>query len=112
MANDLTIQQVRAYLDGMKPVSEIQPTRSQATGQAETSPEGASFSDMLKESLQEVNALSKEADKAVRDLAIGESQDIQGTILAMEKASLSFKLMMEVRNKLLTAYQEVMRTQV
>jgi flagellar hook-basal body complex protein FliE len=74
--------------------------------------EGASFSDMLKDSIAEVNHLKLEADQATEDLAMGRTDDIQGTILAVEKASVSFKMMMEVRNKIISAYKDVMNTQV
>jgi flagellar hook-basal body complex protein FliE len=71
-----------------------------------------SFADTLKQSIADVNALKIQADNAIKDLAVGKTDDIQGTILAVEKADISFKLMMEVRNKLVSAYQEVMRSQV
>ncbi|MBN1866126.1 flagellar hook-basal body complex protein FliE [Candidatus Sumerlaeota bacterium] len=71
-----------------------------------------SFAETLRNSIEEVNSLKLQADKAIEDLATGQSADLQGTILALEKADISFKLMMEVRNKIVSAYQEVMRTQV
>ena len=71
-----------------------------------------SFSSMLKNSIQEVNKLQKEADNAVTALATGEAENVHSTLIAMEKAGLSFKLMMQMRNKILDAYREVMRMQV
>ena len=71
-----------------------------------------SFSAMLKESIQEVNTLQSEASKSVADLAVGKAENIHSTLIAMEKAGLSFKLMTQVRNKVLDAYKEVMRMQV
>ena len=85
-------------------------SRQNAVG--ETQAQQVEFSETLKEAILEVNELRLEANKAIEGLALGQTQDIQGTILAMEKASLSFKLMMEMRNKIVSAYQEVMRTQV
>lgn len=72
--------------------------------------EGASFADTLKESMNRVNELQNESDAAIKALAKGESASLHETLLAVEKADLSFKLMMQVRNKLLDAYKEVMRT--
>jgi len=69
------------------------------------------FGDFLKESLKDVNNLQNEADKAIVDLAKGEVKDVHQTMIALKKADLSFKLMMQVRNKILEAYQEVMRQQ-
>ena len=114
MADDLTIQQIRSMMDaapGGRP-QEIQPVGPQAPAVGPNKPEGASFSDILSESIAEVNDLKLEANQAIEDLATGKSSDIQGTIMAIEKADVSFKLMMEVRNKIISAYEEVMRTQV
>ncbi len=74
--------------------------------------EGPSFSDTLKESIEEVNRLQMEAAEAQEALVTGESRDVHNTIIAMQKADVSFKMMMEVRNKIVDAYKEVMRMQV
>ncbi len=71
-----------------------------------------SFIDTLKESIDKVNEIQKTADGAVEDLAVGNTQNIHSTMIAMEKADLSFQLMMQVRNKLVSAYEEIMRMQV
>jgi len=71
-----------------------------------------SFSNMLKESVEKVNALQKQADVAINDLVVGNSKDIVQTIIMMEKADVSFRLMTQVRNKIMQAYEEIMRMQV
>lgn len=71
-----------------------------------------SFLDTLKESIEKVNEIQKSADKAVEDMAVGKTQDIHNTMVALEKADVSFQLMMQVRNKLVSAYEDVMRMQV
>lgn len=91
---------------------EIRPLELGAGLARPAGPGGTSFADTLRQSIAEVNQLKTQADAATEDLAVGKSTDIQGTILAMEKADISFKVMMEVRNKIVSAYQEVMRTQV
>ncbi|MBF0608127.1 MAG: flagellar hook-basal body complex protein FliE [Candidatus Magnetobacterium sp. LHC-1] len=68
------------------------------------------FDTALKNAFIEVDAIQKEADKAIEALATG--GDVTQAVLAMEKADMSFQLMLEVRNKLLNAYDEVMRMQV
>jgi flagellar hook-basal body complex protein FliE len=73
---------------------------------------GASFNDILKDSMQRVSDLEKDANKQVESLTKMESQDVHNTMIAMEKADLSFHLMMQVRNKIISAYEEVMRMQV
>jgi flagellar hook-basal body complex protein FliE len=78
------------------------------TGQAHGKSEKA-FGRILKESIEEVNRLQGEADKAIEDLTTGETKNIHETMIAMEKAEASFKLMLQVRNKILDAYHEVMR---
>ena len=73
---------------------------------------GASFGEVLKDSLAQVNSLQHEADRAIQSLATGGSGTLHDTMLAIQKAELSFKLMMQVRNKIVEAYQEVLRMQV
>jgi flagellar hook-basal body complex protein FliE len=74
--------------------------------------QGQDFKQMLGKYLAEVNALQLEADKAVRDLATGKVENFHEVIVAMSEADLSFRLMMEMRNKLVEAYKEIMRMQV
>ena len=71
-----------------------------------------SFSDMLKGSVDKVNTMQNEADQAVQDLLVGKDQNIHQVMIAVEKANLSLQMMMQVRNKIMSAYEEIMRTQV
>jgi flagellar hook-basal body complex protein FliE len=71
-----------------------------------------SFASVLKESLTEVNKMQQEADKAITALATGEKVSLHDTMIAMEQADVSFRLMMQVRNKIVEAYQEILRIQV
>ena len=73
---------------------------------------GTSFSDILKNSLEQVNLHQVQADQAIRELAAGRNKNIHETMLAVERADSSLKLMMQVRNKILDAYREIMRMQV
>ena len=76
--------------------------------------EGAqgSFRKMLQTSIAEVNQLQNAADHSIEQLVAGRSRNLHKTMIAMEKADISFRLMMEVRNKIIEAYNEVMRMQV
>nr|WP_286338032.1 flagellar hook-basal body complex protein FliE [Hydrogenimonas cancrithermarum] len=75
-------------------------------------PEGSDFGDVLKESLEEVNDLQKEGEKAMSDIATGQVKDLHQAALAIDKAEMSMKLMLEVRNKAINAYKEILRTQI
>ena len=70
-----------------------------------------SFGNMLARSLNDVNQLKLEADEAVENLATGNQKDIHATMIAMEKADVAFQLLMQVRNKIISAYETVMRMQ-
>lgn len=74
--------------------------------------QGKNFLDHLTESLLEVNELNKNADAMAKEVATGKSENIHETMLALTQAELSFDLMVQVRNKVLEAYQEVMRMPV
>lgn len=73
---------------------------------------GANFGDTLRDAITTVNNAQKQSDLAVQNLMTGESQDLHATLIAVQKADLSFQMMMQVRNKIIQAYQEIMRTQV
>ena len=71
------------------------------------SSQGASFSDLLKNSLDEVNRLQQDAGKAVEDLMTKKSEDVAGVMTAMEKSDLAFKTLLAIRSKLMDAYEEI-----
>ncbi|GIX07167.1 MAG: flagellar hook-basal body complex protein FliE [Candidatus Poribacteria bacterium] len=87
---------------------EIEPSKGRAVAEEG----GRSFLETLEASIQEVNRLQQEADRAIQDLVTGESSDVAQTMIAVQKASLSFQLMTQVRNKIVQAYEEVMRMPV
>ncbi len=73
---------------------------------------GADFGQFLQEALQKVDNLQKEADVASLGLATGQIQDLHTAVIAMEKAGLSLSLTVDVRNRALDAYHEIMRMQI
>jgi flagellar hook-basal body complex protein FliE len=73
---------------------------------------GVSFKDMLAEAVGEVQRLQTEADTTIRQLVAGEISDVTETMVAVEKADVAFQTMMLVRNKMVQAYEEIMRMQV
>lgn len=82
------------------------------TSAAGAKPANASFSGMLGQLIQEVNAKQNTAAQALQDLQSGRSGSLHHAMIASEEASVSFQLMVEVRNRVLDAYQELMRMQV
>jgi flagellar hook-basal body complex protein FliE len=82
------------------------------TSQASKTESTVDFSAMLKDALKDVNDAQLTADDAVQKVLSGESKDIHSTMIALQKADVSLKMMLEVRNKIMDAYQEIMRTQV
>ncbi len=70
------------------------------------------FGQMLTESIEKVNEAQLSADHSIKELAAGRTKNIHETMLQIENADASLKLMMQVRNKVLDAYKEIMRMQV
>ncbi len=73
--------------------------------------EASGFGDMLRRSLAEANEAQQKSDQAAEALATGRSTDIHQAMIAMEKAEISLQLMMQVRNKIVAAYDEIRRMQ-
>jgi flagellar hook-basal body complex protein FliE len=86
----------------------------QAEGIAPTSAgdAGKNFSDILTKSVAQVNEQQVQSNTAISELVAGRSKNIHETMLTIERADTSLKLMMQVRNKILDAYREIMRMQV
>ena len=79
---------------------------------APVQPSGDSFSTVLGKMVAEVNGKQITASNAVNDLQAGNNVSLHQAVIAMEEANVSFQLMVEVRNKLLDSYQELMKMQV
>jgi flagellar hook-basal body complex protein FliE len=104
---DITISSNLKALQGL-----AQPDKAKNLGSGNKDEGGPTFADTLTESLEKVNNLQKEADKAIEDFVVGKTGNIHETMIAVNKADIAFRLTMQVRNKIVEAYQEVMRTQV
>ena len=74
--------------------------------------QGMSFAEHLQKSIHDVNQKSAEADRMATQMATGKSENIHETMLAATRAELSFNLMVQLRNKALEAYSEVMKMPV
>jgi flagellar hook-basal body complex protein FliE len=71
-----------------------------------------SFSRLLNDAVGQIDKLQKGADSNIQKLATGQPVDMHDVTISAEQANLSFQLGLQVRNKLIEAYQEVMRMQV
>ncbi len=80
------------------------PTTSMSTGKTS---EGGSFKDFLLKSIDEVNSAQVDADQAVESLMTGGDADPAAVLTAVQKADLAFRMMMQMRNKVMSVYQEV-----
>jgi len=69
------------------------------------------FQKILKRSVEEVDSLAKEANHSAEEMVAGR-MDVHQAMIAMEKAGISFRLMVQVRNKMMAAYEEIMRIQI
>src|SRR5260370_37183054 len=87
------------------------PTLPSSSG-ASSPPPGADFGSALKQAVGALGELSGKADASSLALAKGEPIDIHEVMLNTEQASLGFSMALQVRNKLIDAYQEVMRMSV
>ena len=75
----------------------------------ESKNKGKDFEKILTGYLKQVNKLQLQSDKAVQQLAAGNNENIHETMIAIEKASISFQMMMQIRNKIIEAYDEIKR---
>lgn len=73
---------------------------------------GEQFAQQLKSAINEVNELQVEKEGAVADIATGQVKDLHQAAIAIGKAEINMKLMLEIRNKALNAYKELGRTQL
>ena len=69
------------------------------------------FKEYLKSCIEGVDNLQKEADRAAHELATGKVENVHQAMIAMEKADTSFRLMVEARNRIVQAYQEIIKMQ-
>jgi flagellar hook-basal body complex protein FliE len=75
-------------------------------------PAPSTFAAFLQEAVADVNRLQQEADAAVQQYTVGNAQNLHDVMIAAEKADISLRLLMQVRNKAIEAYQEIMRMQI
>lgn len=94
-------------------INSVTPTTGlQGTGAAAASGKGGGFASALEGAIQAVEQQGQQADNAIQNFLNGDGEELHNVALSVQKASLAFDLGLQVRNKVVSAYQEVMRMQV
>ncbi len=96
---------------GLGPLGPIKPPGG-VPGAGASPGGGVDFKDLLLDKLDEVNRLQTEAGKSVEKLVTGETQNMAEVFSAVRKADVAFSLLMEIRNKLMDAYEQVQQMRV
>jgi flagellar hook-basal body complex protein FliE len=108
MANTITPDTLLAQMRAM-----IEQAQGQSVRPAADSSQQGGFADMLKSAVQTVNNNQQEASQLATEFQTpGSDVQMSEVMIALQKANVSFQAMVEVRNKLVSAYQEIMNMQV
>lgn len=91
-----------------QPVQPRHPQHPAQPGQQQ----GPSFKQVLMENIDQVNKLQQDAEKAIEDLSAGRRDDVANVMIAKNKADAAFKMLLQVRNKMNTAYEEIKQIRV
>ncbi len=110
----LTVKAAQNFLEtGRMQIGGTSQSESKTSGASQNpAANGVSFAQTLENAVHSVNDLQKNANRAMENLAAGKTDNIADVMIATEKADIALKLMVQVRNKMIDAYQEVMRMQV
>jgi flagellar hook-basal body complex protein FliE len=101
--SDIKIDDIRRQLEDISVKSQLNTPKEQPA---------ESFANVLKSAVSGVNQDQLDAEKSINNYVSGKDTNLHNTLLSLEKAEVSFKLMMQVRGKLMEAYQQIMRTSV
>lgn len=93
-------------------IQKIGPNIHLNTASSSNTTQNKGFGNYLKDALKEVNRLETQADTLTKRLAAGDNVDIHDVMIATEKANIALQLTLQVRNKAVEAYNEIMRMQI
>ncbi len=96
----------------IKGVEGIAPIKGQALPETKANSDGVSFMDYLSKSVDQANQLNLDAEQRIQMAVAGEDESPHTTMIAIQKADVSFRLLLSVKEKLLSAYQQVIRTPI
>src|ERR1700690_660713 len=97
------------HISGISAISQIQPDLPAVAAPAGGKDEGTSFKDMLSGAIGAVEGARRNGATSVEQFLSGSGEDLHSTILATQRAELEFQMFMQVRNKVVSAYQEIMK---
>jgi flagellar hook-basal body complex protein FliE len=92
--------------------SSIRPIAPIDIGGPERASGGSEFHNVLQGAIDQVEVARSDANQSVQNFLTGDGEDLHSTVLAVQRADLEFSMLMQVRNKVISAYQEVMRMQM
>lgn len=95
---------------GVGPIRPLGPGIDGAKGPSD--PDAPSFKDLLMDHLKEVNQLQQDATQSIEDLQTGRRTDVEGVLIATQQADAAFKMLLQVRNKMVDAYDELKQIRV
>lgn len=96
-------------MNSINPVGPLKQPSFDKTQNGAKDAGGVSFKDTLSGFLNDVNSMQVKADESIQKMAAGEITDVHQVMSTVEEANVAFNMMMEIRNKVMDAYQEVMR---
>jgi flagellar hook-basal body complex protein FliE len=96
-------------IGGIKPIA--MPDVAGGAAKAAAAGQGT-FMNTLKDAIAQSNEVQLDATQAVEKLMTGETQNVHQTMIALQKADVSFQMMMQIRNKIVGAYEEIQRMQI
>lgn len=100
-------------ISGLNPSTLTQPTQLESAGGTQSAEQsGGSFGSIIRNAVDSLDKSQKGAEQEIAKAVTGESPDLHRTLIALQTADLNFQLGMQVRNKLVGAYEEIMRMQV
>src|SRR3954452_3871000 len=95
-------------VSSLAPIQQVQPLTPAAAAKTDT----GEFRNALQSAIHEVERSGATADQGVKSFLSGEDGELHSSILATQKAELEFDMFLQVRNKVVSAYQEIMRVQI
>ncbi len=83
-----------------------------ALGGGRSADQGPGFRQLLTDQIEKINQLQRDATEAIQDLSVGKRDDIESVLIATQKADMAFRLLLQVRNKVIDAYDEVRQMRI
>ncbi len=103
---------VNSAISKIGQIQEARQTAAKTSSVSAAEPSGAlGFAELINNYVQQTNVAQRASDSAIESFATGKSENVQQVVLAMANAEVSFQMFMEIRNKLIDSYNELMRMQ-